>query len=84
MLSTANQKPIQIQGSVSIRNQKGPKKYKHIFYVSIEAASVCLPGHDCLETNNCDALFSQNKLKFDRNTLLPFYRKQFSFEEKQV
>ena len=30
------------------------------------------------------ALFSERKLKIDRNTLLPLYRKQFSFDEKQV
>ena len=58
--------------------------YEHTFYVLIEAASDCLLGFDFLETNNCDALFSEGKLKIDRGTLVPLYRKQFSCEEKQV
>ena len=41
-------------------------------------------GLDFLETNSCDALLLESKLKIDRNTLVPLYRKQFSFDEKQV
>ena len=76
--------PIQIKATVSVPIKKGPKMYKHTFYVLIEAASDCLLGLDFLETNNCDALFSENKLKIDRNILVPLYRKQFSVDEKQV
>ena len=83
-LSSANPVPIQIKGTVSVPIKIGPKMYEHTIYVLIEAASDCLLGLDFLETNNCDALFSESKLKIDRNTLVPFYRKQFSFNEKQV
>ena len=83
-LSSANQMPIQIKGTVSVPIKIGPKPYEHTFYVLIEAASDCLLGLDFLETNKCDALFSERKLKIDRNTLVPLYRKQFSFDEKQV
>ena len=76
--------PIQSKGTVSVPIKIGPKKYEHTFYVSIEAASDCLLGLDFLERNNCDALFSENKLKIDQNTLVPLYRKQFSFNQKQV
>ena len=76
--------PIQVKGTVSVPIKIGPKMYEHIFYVLIEAATDCLLGLDFLETNNCDALFSERKLKNDRNTLVPLYRKQFSFDEKQV
>ena len=82
-VSTANQMPIQIKGTVSIPIKTGPRKYEHTFYVLIEAASDCLLGLDFLETNNCDALFSEGKLKIDRNILVPLYRKRFSFDEKQ-
>ena len=41
-------------------------------------------GLDFLETNKCDALFSGSKLKIDRNIFVPLYRKQFSFDERQV
>ena len=75
---------IQIKGTVSIPIKRGPKTYKHTFYVLIEAALDCLLGLDFLETNNCDALFSESKLKIDRYTLFPLYRKQISFDEKQV
>ena len=83
-LSTANQMPNQITGTVSVRIQIGPKKYEHTFYNLKEAASDCLLGLDFLETTNCDALFSEGKLKIDRNPLVPLYRKHFSFDEKQV
>ena len=83
-LSSANQMPIQIKGTVSVPIKIGPKTYEHTFYVLTEAASDCLLGLDFLETTNCDALFSEGKLKIDRNTLVPLYRKQFSFDEKQV
>ena len=58
--------------------------YAHTFYVPIEAASDFLLGHDYLETNNSNALLSEGKLKIDRNTMVPLYRKQFSFDKKQV
>ena len=83
-LSTANQMPIQIKGTVSVPIKTGPKTYEHTFYVLIEAASDCLLGPDFLETDNCDALLSKDKLQIDRNTLVPLYKKQFSFDEKQV
>ena len=83
-LSSANQKPIQIKGTVSVTIKIGPKKYAHTFYVLIEAASDCLLGLEFLETNKCDALFSEGKLQIDRNQLVPLYRKQFLFDGKQV
>ena len=83
-LSSANQMPIQIEGTVSVPIKIGPKTYEHTFYVLIEEASDCLLGLDFLETNKCDALFSESRLKIDINTLVPLYRKQFSFDEKQV
>ena len=83
-LSSANQMPIQIKGTVSVPIRIGPNTYEQTFCVSIEAASDCLLGLDFLETNNCDVLFSEGKLKIDRNTLVPLHRKQFSFDEKQV
>ena len=83
-LSSTNQTPIQIKGTVSVPMKIGPKKYEHTFYVLIEAASDCLLGFDFLETNKCDALFSEGKLQIDKNTLVPLYRKEVSFDEKQV
>ena len=83
-LISANQMPIQIKGTVSVPIKIGPEKYEHTFYVLIEAASDCLLGLDFLETNNCNALFSEGQLKNDRNTWVPLYLKQFSFDEKQV
>ena len=82
-LSTANQMPSQIKSTVSVPITIAPKKYERTFYVLIETASDFLLGLDFLGTNFCDALFSESKLKIDRNTLVPIYRKQFSFEEKQ-
>ena len=76
--------PIQIQGTVSVPLKNGPKQYEHTFYVLIGAASDCLLGLDSLETNNFDTLFSERNLKIDRNTLVPFYTKQCSFDENQV
>ena len=84
ILSSANQMPIQMKGTISVPIKIGRKTYEHTFYVLIEAASDCLLGLDFFETNNCDALFSGGKLKIERNTLVPLYRKQFSFDEKQV
>ena len=84
ILSSANQMPNQIKGTVAVPIKIGPKKYEHTFYVLIEAATDCLQGLDFFETNNCDALFSEGKLKIDRNTLVRLYKKQFSFDEKQV
>ena len=83
-LSTANQMPIQIKGTVSVPIKIGAKRYEHTFYVLTEAASDCLLGLDFRGTNNCDALFSEGKLKIDRNTLVHLYRKQYSFDEKQA
>ena len=83
-LSSANQMHIQIKGTVSVPIKIGPKKYEHTFYVLIEAASDCLLGLDFLETNKCDALFSEGRLKINRKILVPLYRKHFSFDEKQV
>ena len=83
-LSSANQMPIQIEGTVSVPIKIGSKKYEHTFYVLKEAASDCLLGLDFLETNKCDALFSEGRLKIEENTFVPLYRKQFSFDEKQV
>ena len=76
--------PIQIKGTVSIPIKLSPKTYEHTFYVLIEAASDCLLGLDFFETNKCDALFSESKLQIERNIMVPLYRKQFLFEEKQV
>ena len=83
-LSSANQMPIQIKGTVSVPIKIGPKTYEHTFYVLIEAASDCLLGLDFLETNNCDALFSESKLKIDRNILVPLYRKQTHNQQKRI
>ena len=83
-LSSANQMPIETKGTVSVPIKIGSKAYEQTFYVLIEAASDCLLGFEFPETNNCDALFSESKLKIDRNTLVTLYRKQFSFDEKQV
>ena len=83
-LSSANQMPVQIKGTVYVPIKIGPKTYEHTFYVLIEAASDCLLGLDFLELNNCDALFSEGKLKINRNTLVPLYKEHFSFDEKQV
>ena len=82
-LSSANQMPIKIKGTVSVPIKIGPKTYEHIFYVLLEAASDCLLGLDFLQTNKCNALFSEGKLKIHRNTLVPLYRKQFSFDESK-
>ena len=76
--------PIQIEGTISVPIKTGPKTYEHTFYDLIEAASDCLLGLDSLEINKYDAVFSEGKLKCDRNTLVPVYRKQLSFDEKQV
>ena len=76
--------PIQNKGTVSVPIKIGPRTYEHTFYVLIEAASDCLLRLDFLGTNKCDALFSEGKLKLDKNTLVPLYRKQFSFDENQV
>ena len=54
---------IQIKGTVSVPIKIGSKTYEHTFYVLIEAASDCLLGFDFPEPNNCDALFSEGKLK---------------------
>ena len=83
-LSTAIQMPIQVKSTVSVPIKIGPRKYEHTFYVLIEAASDCLQGLDFLGANNCDALLSDGELKIDRNKLVPLYRKQFSFNEKQI
>ena len=83
-LSSANQMPMQIKGTVSVPVKIGSQAYEHTFYVLIVAASHCLLGLDFLETNNCDALFSEGKRKIDRNALIPHDRKQFSFDEKQI
>ena len=89
-LSSANQMPIQkqmpiqIKVTVSVPIKIGPRKYEHIFYVLIEAASDCQLGLGFLETNRCDALFSGSKLQIDGITVFPLYRKQFSFHEKQL
>ena len=83
-LRSANQMPIQIKGTVSVPIKIGSKAYEHTFYVLIEAASDCRLGLDFLETNNCDALFSEGIWKIDRSTLVPLYPKTFSFNEKQV
>ena len=83
-LSSANQMPNQIKRTVSVPIKIGSKTYEHTFYVLIEAASDCLLVIDFLEAINCDALFSESKLKIGRNTLIPFYRKHFPFDEKQV
>ena len=76
--------PIQNESRASVLIKTGPKTYEHTFYVLIEAASDCLLGLDFLLTNNCDALFSDSNLKIDRYILVPFYRQQFSSDEKQV
>ena len=83
-LSSANQMPIQTKSTVSVPIKIGPKTYEHTFYVLIEAALDCLLGLDFLETNICDALFSEGKLKIVRNTLVPLYRKRCSFDGNQV
>ena len=76
--------PIQTKITASLPIKKGPISYEHTLYVLIEAASYCFLGVDFLETNICDKLFSEGKLKIDRNTLVSFYRKQFLCDEKQV
>ena len=59
--------PVQSKGTISVPIKKGPKMYENTFYVLIEAASDCPLGLDFLESNNRDALFSERKLKIDRN-----------------
>ena len=76
--------PIHFKGTVSVPIEISPKTYEHTFYVLMEAASDYQLGLDFLETNICDALFSEGKLKIDGNTSVPFYRKHFLFDEKQI
>ena len=76
-LSTANQMPIQIEGTVTVAIKIGPKTFEVTFYILIEAASDSLLRLVFLETNNCDALFSENKLKVDTNTLVLFTENRF-------
>ena len=73
-----------IEGTSSVPIKLDPQTYEHTVYVLVKAASDCLLGLDFLATNNSDAQFSEDKLKTDRSTLVPPYRKQFSFNEKQV
>ena len=82
-LSSANQMPIQIKATLSVPIKKGAKIFQDTFYVSIEAASVCLLGLDVLETNKCGALISGGKSQIDKH-FGPFLRKPFSLEEKQI
>ena len=70
-LRTANQMLIRIKGTVSVQIQIGPKRYEHTFYVLLKAVSDCLMRLDFLETNKCDALFSEGELKMDRKSLVP-------------
>ena len=77
--------PIQIKDTVvSVPIKIGSKTYENTFYVLIEAASQCLPGLNFFGTNNCDALFSEGKLKTDKNTFVLLYRRELSFDEKKV
>ena len=50
----------------------------------MRAVSDCLLRFHFLETNSCDAIFPKRQFTNDGNTLVPFYREQFSFDEKQV
>ena len=75
---------VQKEGTVSVPKKIVPKTYEHTFYVLRKAASDCLLGLDFPETNKCVALLSEGNLKIDRSKLVPLYRKQFSFDEKQV
>ena len=81
-LSSANHIPIQIKGTVSVPIKIGPRRYEHTFYVQNKAASDCLLGLDFLETNKCDALFSEGRLKIDRNVLEPSLQKTIFVRRK--
>ena len=83
----SNYNQVQQSAALQIRcpfSLKAQYPYQSKWVPLIEAASDCLLGLYFFETIRCDTLFSEGKLRIGRNSLVPFYWKQFSFDENQV
>ena len=77
-LRAANVLPIAVKGVIRVPVRIGTKQYVHEFRVLENSEADCLLGLDFLETNKCDPLFSQMKLRLDSTQSVPMYHKPLS------
>ena len=72
-LLAANQSEIRIKGEVTVEIKIASMTFLHTFLVLEASEAECLLGLDYLETQKCDPMFSEMKLRLNRSTSANFF-----------
>ena len=83
-LKAANQFPIETRGVLRLPISIGEGKFEHNFQVLAKSEADCLIELDYLEDHQCDALFSQKKLRVNDKTFVPLYHIVYTIQTDQV
>ena len=67
-LLAANQGKIKVKGEVTVEIKIASMTFRHAFFVLEGSEAESLLGPDFLETHKCDPMFSEIKLRLNRNT----------------
>ena len=67
-LLAANQGEIKIKSEVTVEMKIASMNFRHTFLVLEASEAECLLGLDFLETHKCDPMFSEMKLRLNRDT----------------
>ena len=67
-LLAANQGKIKVKGEDTVEMKIASLTFRHAFFVLEASEAECLLGLDFLETHKCDPMFSEMKLRLNRNT----------------
>ena len=67
-LLAANQGEIKVKGEITVEMKIASMTFRHTFLVLEASEAECLLGLDFLETHKCDTMFSEMKLRLDRDT----------------
>ena len=67
-LLAANEGEIRVKGEVTVEMKIASMTFRHTFLVLEASEAECLLGPDFLETHKCDPMFSEMKLRLNRDT----------------
>ena len=74
-LLAANQGEIKVKGEVTVEMKIASMTFRHTFLVLEASEAECLLGLDFLETHKCDPMFSEMKLRLNRDTSVNLFHR---------
>ena len=74
-LLAANQGKNRVKGEVSVEMKIASMTFRHTFLVLEASEAECLLGLDFLQTHKCDPMFSEMKIRLNRDTSANFFHR---------